>query len=150
MKGSDWLATGNAKKIMTLIYQVAARDKCKRNSICVRSEIMINREEPTVLYRSYQANSYKQAKLKALHDVFRRFNFSQNESIMIFSDDEQLTWEWKSLMDGDDEPQKQSSEWEELLPYLFRFSMRPQIKDKGCLTTAMRSDMKLHMQNEEF
>lgn len=111
---------------------------------------MINREEPIVLYRSYRANSYKQAKLKALHDVFSRFNFSQKESITIFSDDEQLTWEWKNIIDSDDKIQGHSDEWDVLLPYLLRFSMKPQIKDKGCLTTAMRSDMKLHMQNEEF
>ena len=111
---------------------------------------MINREEPIVLYRSYRANSFKQAKLKALHDVFSRFNFSQKESVTVFSDDEQLTWEWKNIIDSDDKAQSHSSEWEKILPYLFKFSVMPKIKDKGCLTTAMRSDMKLHMQNEEF
>lgn len=135
---------------MTLIYLVAAQDSYKRNSICVRAEIMINREEPVVLYRCYQAKAYKIAKMRAMIDIFSRFDFPKCESIMVYADDEEIVWEWKDICSCDTPKGQYGGEWQELLPLLFQFSLKPHIKNTGYLTTAMRSDMKLHMQNKEF
>ena len=135
---------------MTLIYLVATQDSYKRNSICVRAEIMVNREEPIVLYRSYQTNSFKLAKMRVMIDIFSRFNFSKCESITVYADDEDIAWEWNEICSSDKPINQYRGEWRVLLPYLFQFSLKPRIKDKGYLTTVKISDMKLHMHNNEF
>lgn len=111
---------------------------------------MINREEPVVLYRCYQTNSPKPAKMRAMIDVFSRLDFPKCESITIYTDDEEIAWEWNEICSSDKPVNQYSGEWRALLPHLFQFSLKPRIKDKGYLTTAMRSDMKLHLQNKEF
>lgn len=131
---------------MTLVYLVAAPDPYKKNSMCIRTEIMTNREPAIVLYRNYRTGSYKQAKMMALIDILSRFKFPSKAGITIFTDDSEIEWEWKEICDSKDFWAIREDKWDELLPLLSKFAIKPQIKDKGCLTTAMRSDMKLYMQ----
>lgn len=133
---------------MTLIYLVSARDQVDGKSICVRAEIMINRNPSIALYRSYPTRDQKRAKMTAMIDILRRLDFPKNESISIYTDDEQIPWEWDELCKDEKSELNQDLDWIELKKLLSQFSIRPDIKDKGCLTTAMRSDMKLHMVQE--
>ena len=133
---------------MTLIYLVSAPDHCRKGSVCVRAEIMTNREDPIVLYRCYKTRSHKRAKLNAMFDIFSRFKFPKTESITVLADDERISWEWKDIWSGDELSAEENKDWAELMPHLLAFDTKPQIKDKGCLTTAMRSDMNIYlMQN---
>lgn len=132
---------------MVLIYLTSLRDRWNTGNICVQTEIMENRCEPIVIYRSYKCSSHTFAKVKALTDVLSRFQFSKDESVTIFTDDEKIAAEWENILSGS---APKSMAWAKLTAELFRFTLCPQLRKRGCLTVAMKSDLTKYLSQQRI